>query len=93
MSLILQAPSSAADCPTGKGRSLRSGRTLPTSREGSGESRSPFEVESSEEEESAGETEAMWYLDTDSTGSSDISDWTAEAGIKFSSPRRKKRRK
>lgn len=80
-----------------KGRSLRSGRTLPdpevpvvmepaASKEGSCSSMSEMEedeVEVDEEEE-----EDVW--DMLSTASSDISDWTTEVGISFISPSRKR---
>ena len=77
--------------PTDKGRSLRSGRTLPDhGREDSPESDSAGGLSSEEEEEMSG-LEA-WDQES-STASSDISDWTAEARIDFSAPRRKQRKR
>lgn len=75
----------------GKGRSLRSGRTLPNpdlpSRDDFAESESP-------EADSADESvmEVVWEDDSDSTASSDISDWTAEAGIDLKKSLRKRRK-
>ena len=73
-----------------KGRSLRSGRTLPESpppqRVDSIDSEPPMVSESSESEADE------WISDVDSGDeSSDVSDWTAEAGIKFINERRRKR--
>ena len=73
-----------------RGRALRSGRTLPGEFPGSSESP---ETESSEEE-SGMEVGGGWDVDLESdeasTASSDISDWTAEAGINFRAPSRKR---
>ena len=78
---------------TVRGRSLRSGRTLPRPSQGgsSGESLSPGGVGSSDEESALEGMEVVWAGDeTDSsTASSDISDWTAEAGVNFTAPHRK----
>lgn len=70
-----------------RGRALRSGRTLGCD-SSSVTSESPETLESSEE--SGMEVEAVWDEESDNdTGSSDISDWTAEAGINFRAPSRK----
>lgn len=71
-----------------KGRALRSGRTLGGDSP-SMVSESPEILDSSEE--SGMELEGIWEADSDNddTGSSDISDWTAEAGINFKAPTRK----
>ena len=79
-----------------RGRALRSGRTLPGDLLGSSES--PEMMETSEEEESGMEGGGAWDVELesdDSTASSDISDWTAEAGINFRAPiiKRPKRRR
>lgn len=79
-----------------KGRALRSGRTL--GRESLGESVGSESLETavdSSEEESEMEVGGVWEAESDnnSTASSDISDWTAEAGINFRAPTRKSRRR
>jgi hypothetical protein len=82
-----------SDSLTIKGRALRSGRTLPGDYPGSSES--PEVVETSEEE-SGMEVGGAWDVELesdDSTASSDISDWTAEAGINFRAPVRKQPRR
>ena len=86
---FLQSMSPGPDSKS-KGRSLRSGRTLPESpppqRVDSIDSEPPMVSESSESEADE------WISDVDSgEESSDVSDWTAEAGIKFINERRRKR--
>lgn len=78
---------------TDRGRSLRSGRTLPDSgRVSHGDSDLPGGENS--EEESMMDVEEVWGGESDSTASSDISDWTAEAGINFNAaPRRPSRKR
>ncbi len=95
MSVPVAAPSS------NKGRSLRSGRTLPGEPGGVSDEESDMAEEESSEESVGGGGRGgggwVWGEDSyDSTASSDISDWTAEAGINFSAPyhkRAKKRRR
>lgn len=74
-----------------KGRSLRSGRTIPDPME-------PQRVDSIDSEpvmiSESSESEAdEWKSDSDSDESSDVSDWTAEAGIKFINKSQRKRRR
>ena len=86
---VLQSLSSELDSGS-KGRSLRSGRMLPESpppkRVDSIDSEPPMVSESSESEADE------WNSEGDSReDSSDVSDWTAEAGIKFINESRRKR--
>ena len=73
-----------------KGRSLRSGRTLP-------DSPAPQRVDSIDSEavmlSESSESEAEEWNSDDSGDSSDVSDWTAEAGIKFINENQRKRRR
>ena len=74
-----------------QGRALRSGRTLPGTGDGdeSLADRDSVAMESSEEEERESELERAW----DESDSSDISDWTEEAGIDINSILRKRTKK
>ena len=100
MSVAVPAPSSR------KGRSLRSGRTLLGEPGGVSdeETDTPGEESSEESLGRGGDGGGAWGWGGDgeededsygSTASSDISDWTAEAGINFSTPhlKRAKRRR
>lgn len=87
---ILQSPPPGPDSLS-KGRSLRSGRTIPDPLE-------PQRVDSIDSEpvmiSESSESEAdEWKSDGDSDDSSDVSDWTAEAGIKIINESRRKRRR
>ena len=89
-----QAVAPAEECVV-RGRALRSGRTLPSTSEGTGSlDRESVAMDVSEEEdERESELERAW--DASSYDSSDISDWTEEVGIDISRilRRRTKKRK
>jgi len=77
-----------------RGRALRSGRTLPSNSEGTDSldrDSVAMEISGEEEEERESELERAW--DMSSYDSSDISDWTEEAGIDISRVLRRRTKK